>query len=193
MVDETTVGYYSAATMLCNAWPFVLTAIIDSLSPVIIDTYKEDKEAFRKKLRQLYAMIFYISTLAAIMIGLLSRIVILVAYGPDYLEASVPMKIYAWSTAFSYIGVARTIWMQCEEKTHCETVISLCGAITSIVLNYLLISRYGIIGAAIAAVLTQFITNFLCLFAMKETKENAKLIADAILLRGVSDRRNSHV
>ena len=193
MVDETTVGYYSAATMLCNAWPFVLTAIIDSLSPVIIDTYKEDKEAFRKKLRQLYAMIFYISTLAAIMIGLLSRIVILVAYGPDYLEASVPMKIYAWSTAFSYIGVARTIWMQCEEKTHCETVISLYGAITSIVLNYLLISRYGIIGAAIAAVLTQFITNFLCLFAMKETKENAKLIADAILLRGVSDRRNSHV
>ena len=29
MVSEATVGYYSAGTMLCNAWPFVLTALID--------------------------------------------------------------------------------------------------------------------------------------------------------------------
>ena len=193
MVDETSVGYYAAATMLCNAWPFVLTAIIDSLSPVIIDAYKTDHETFEKKLKQLYAMIFYISTLAAVMITLLSDIVILIIYGSQYIEASVPMKIYAWSTAFSYIGVARTIWMQCEGKTRYETVIALIGALTSILLNYFLIRSYGLIGAAMAAVLTQLITNFLCLFAMKETKENAKLIADAILLKGVFERRNFHV
>ena len=193
MVDETSVGYYAAATMLCNAWPFVLTAIIDSLSPVIIDTHKSDREAFKKKLKQLYAIIFYLSTLAAIGITLLSDLIILIIYGAEYMEASVPMKIYAWSTAFSYLGVARTIWMQCEGKTRYETVISLVGAITSIVLNYFLIRAYGLIGAAMAAVLTQLVTNFLCLYAMKDVKENAKLIADAILLKGVFDRRDSHV
>ena len=50
-----------------------------------------------------------------------------------------------------------------------------------------------LIGAAIAAVLTQLITNFLCLYAMKDVEENAKLIADAILLKGVFNRRDSHV
>ncbi len=193
MVDETSVGYYAAATMLCNAWPFVLTAIIDSLSPVIIDTHKSDQKAFKKKLKQLYAIIFYLSTLAAIGITLLSDLIIMIIYGAEYMEASVPMKIYAWSTAFSYLGVARTIWMQCEGKTRYETVISLTGAITSIVLNYFLIRAYGLIGAAMAAVLTQLVTNFLCLYAMKDVKENAKLIADAILLKGVFDRRDSHV
>jgi O-antigen/teichoic acid export membrane protein len=193
MVNETSVGYYAAATMLCNAWPFVLTAIIDSMSPVIIDTHKSDPEAFRKKLKQLYAIIFYLSTLAAIGITLLSDLVIMIIYGPEYMEASVPMKIYAWSTAFSYVGVARTIWMQCEGKTRYETVISLIGALSSILLNYFLIKAYGLIGAAIAAVLTQLITNFLCLYAMKDVEENAKLIADAILLKGVFDRRDSHV
>ena len=39
MIDETTVGYYTAATSLCNAWPFILTAIIDSSSPIIINLY----------------------------------------------------------------------------------------------------------------------------------------------------------
>jgi O-antigen/teichoic acid export membrane protein len=193
MVNETSVGYYAAATMLCNAWPFVLTAIIDSMSPVIIDTHKSDPAAFRKKLKQLYAIIFYLSTLAAIGITLLSDLAIMIIYGPEYMEASVPMKIYAWSTAFSYVGVARTIWMQCEGKTRYETVISLIGALSSILLNYFLIKAYGLIGAAIAAVLTQLITNFLCLYAMKDVEENAKLIADAILLKGVFDRRDSHV
>lgn len=194
MVDETTVGYYGAATMLCNAWPFVLTAIIDSLSPVIIDVHKENKDEFEHKLKVLYALVFYISTFVAIMISLFSNIAIGIVYGKDYMPASVPMKIYAWSTAFSYIGVARTSWMQCEGKTKYETVISLFGAISSITLNYILIKNFGIIGAASAAVLTQFLTNFVFLFMLKDTRNNAKLIFDAILLKGVINKKGeTHV
>ena len=193
MVNETTVGYYSAGTVLCNAWPFILTAIIDSLSPVIIDLHKTDKEAFRKKLKQLYAMIFYISILAAIGITVFADLAIRIVYGPEYAPAALPMKIYGWSTAFSYIGVARAIWMQCEEKTKYETTISLFGAVASILLNYFLIRAYNIVGAAMAAVLTQFLTNFIFLFVMKDTRENAKLILDAILLKGVLNRRQSRV
>ena len=188
MVSETSVGYYSAGTTLCNAWPFVLTAIIDSLSPVIIDVHKTDRKEFEKKLKQLYALIFYISTLAAIMITIFAGLGIRILYGADFAPAAMPMRIYCWSTAFSYIGVSRTIWMQCEKKTKYEMNISLFGALANIALNYVLIRSMDIIGAAIAAVLTQFLTNFVFLFAMKDTRENAKLILDAILLRGVMER-----
>ena len=193
MIDETSVGYYSSATMLCNAWPFVLTAVIDSLSPVIIDSFKTDKEEFYKKLKQLYALIFYIAFVVAIGILLFGDLAIFILYGRDYAPAALPMKIYAWSTAFSYIGVSRTIWMQCNNKTRYEIHIAFFGAITSIVLNFLLIRSHGIIGAAIAAVLTQLLTNFIFLFAMKQTRENAKLILDAILLKGVLNRGESNV
>lgn len=185
MVDETSVGYYSAATMLCNAWPFVLTAIIDSLSPSIIDTYKEDKGLFNKKLKQLYAMIFYVAIIVALLICLFASLAISILYGADYMNAVVPLRIFAFSTAFAYIGVSRTIWMQCNDKTRYETVISLFGAVCNVVLNYILIKNYQITGAAVAAVLTQFLTNFIFLFVMKDTRENAKLILDAILLKGV--------
>ncbi len=193
MIDETTVGYYSSATMLCNAWPFVLTAVIDSLSPVIIDTYKVDKNVFEKKLKQLYALIFYIALIAGIGIAIFGDLAIYILYGKEYAPAALPMKIYCWSTGFSYIGVARTIYMQCEHKTRFELHISLFGALCNIVLNYVLIRRFGILGAACAAVLTQFLTNFVFLFAMKETRENAKLILDAILLKGVLNRGESNV
>ena len=185
MIDETSVGYYAAATTLCNAWPFVLTAIIDSANPLIIDLYKEDENAFNKRIRQLYAAIFYISAFVAIMIGLLSDLAIFILYGQDYLPASLPMKIFAWSTGFSYLGVARTAWMQCKKQTRYETYIALFGAIINITLNYILILRLGIIGAAVAAVLTQFLTNFVFLFFISDIRGNAKLILDAIMLKDV--------
>ncbi len=64
-------------------------------------------------------------------------------------------------------------------------MISLFGAVANIVLNYVLIKRYGIRGAAFAAVLTQFLTNYVFLYLIEDIRENAKLITDAILLKGV--------
>ena len=188
MLDETAVGYYSAAITLCNAWPFILTAIIDSSSPVIIDTYKEDKLEFNKKLKRLYATIFYVGVVAALAITLLSKYIVLILYGNQYLQTITPLRIACWSSAFSYIGVARFIWLQCENKNRYETIICLFGAIVNIALNYTLIGLYGINGAATALLLTQLFTNFIFLFFMKDTKENAKLILDAILLKGVFNK-----
>ena len=185
MVDETSVGYYGAATVLCNAWPFVLTAIIDSANPLIIGLYDKDKEGFDKRVRQLYAAVFYIAIAAALTITVLADLIISIIYGEAYQPATVPLRIFCWSTAFSYIGVARTAWMQCEKMTRYETLISLFGCIINITLNYILIKSFGIVGAACAAVATQFLTNFILLFFIKDTRKNAKLILDAILLKGV--------
>ncbi|MBQ5444452.1 MAG: polysaccharide biosynthesis C-terminal domain-containing protein, partial [Erysipelotrichaceae bacterium] len=185
MVDDTAVGYYGAATMLCNAWPFVLTALIDSANPMIIELHSKDIGMYKKRLRQLYAAVFYISVLAAVAIGLLSDVIINILYGNEYMPASLILKIFSWNTAFSYLGVARTAWMQCENMTKYESLISFFGAFFSIVLNYALIRRFNIAGAAIAAVLTQFLTNYVLLYVIKDTRENARLITDAILLKGV--------
>lgn len=185
IIDETNVGYYSAATTLCNAWPFVLTAIIDSASPIIVETFKENKEEYEKKVKQLYAAIFYISLIAAIGITLLSSLIINILYGPAYNNAIAPLRIVCWSTIFSYLGVARTPWMQCENKLKYEATLSFLGAITNVALNIVLIKLYGIIGAALALLLTQFLTNIVFVYIIKETRHNAELILNAIILKDV--------
>ena len=185
LVDETNVGYYGAAITLCNAWPFVLTAIIDTANPIIIDLYGKDEKLFQKRVKQLYSAIFYICLLASLGILLVGDLVIRLLYGAQFMPAAAPLKIYSFSTAFSYLGVARVAWMQCHNKERYEGVIALFGAVVNIIVNFVLIRNFGIKGAAFAAVLTQFLTNFVFLFAMKDTRENAKLIWDAILLKGV--------
>lgn len=185
MIDETTVGYYTAATTICNAWPFVLQAIIDSARPIIIDLFEKNKEEYKRRFKQLYASIFYVSLVVAIVILLFSKLIINILYGADYALASAPLRIVAFSTAFSYFGVARGTWMQCENKIRYEKTIYLFGAIINIILNFILIKQFGIIGAAIAITLTQFLTNFVFVYAHPETRENGKLMLDGILLKGV--------
>lgn len=184
-IDETSVGYYSAATTLCNAWPFVLTAIIDSASPIIISLYNEDRELYRLRIKQLYASIFYIGAFVAIVFTLLSNFIITLIYGEAYIQAAVPLKIASWSTIFSYFGVARFIWAQCENKQNNERKIALFGMIFNVVSNIILINLFGINGAAITLLLTQLFMNFIVLFFIKDTRENAKLILNAIILNGI--------
>ena len=57
LLNEAEVGYYSTAVSLCNTWVFLLTAIIDSLYPVILQSFN-NKELFERKNKQLYSIVF---------------------------------------------------------------------------------------------------------------------------------------
>ena len=185
IINEEAVGYYSAATQLCNAWPFILIAIIDSASPIIIELNKTDKEKYRKRIKQLYATIFYIGVAVALIFTLFSDLIISIIYGPEFGASSNILKIVSWNTIFAYFGVSRAIWMQCENKLSFEKNIALIGAIVNVILNYVLIKLIGINGAAIALTLTQIITNFVSICLLKQTRENGKLLIEAITLKDV--------
>lgn len=185
MINEEAVGYYSAATQLCNAWPFILTAIIDSAKPIIVELHKTDIDKYKKRIKQLYASIFYIGLAVALIFTLFSDLIIGLIYGTAYSASSMVLKITSWNTIFAYFGVSRNIWMQCEDKLKYEKVIALIGTVTSISLNLVLIKYYGINGSAIALTLTQIITNFVSICLIPQTRENGRLLVDAILLKDV--------
>ena len=107
LVDETNVGYYLPATTICNAWPFLLQAIIDSSSPIIIDKHNGDRQEYEKRLKQLYAAIFYLSLAVSIFILIFSKQIIGIIYGSNYAKAQLPLIIVSLSTAFSYFGIGR--------------------------------------------------------------------------------------
>ena len=111
MMSETEVGYYSVATALCAMWTFVLSAIIDSVYPTIMQLNGKDEKAFEKKNRQLYAIVFYVSVFVSICFTLLGGIAIKILYGEAYMPSVDPLRIITWYTAFSYLGVARNAWI----------------------------------------------------------------------------------
>lgn len=185
MLDEEAVGYYSLAVTVSTMWVFVLSAIIDSVKPTIMKYHNENRLVYEKANRQLYAVVFYLSLLASIFITIIAPLFISIAYGKEYLPAVVPLRIVVWYVAFSYLGVARDIWIVCEKKQKCLKYIYVGAAISNVVLNLIMIPRFGINGASLATLITQIFTIFLFPLIVKDLKPNVNIMLDAIKLKGI--------
>lgn len=185
MLSEKEVGFYSVATAICTIWVFVLNAVIDALYPTIMRMYREDKEAYRKKNIQLYAIVFYVSTFVSLIITVFATFAIGLLYGAEYLPAAAPLQIITWYTAFSYLGVARNAWIVCEHKQKYLKYMYVCAAIINVLLNLVFIPLWGTNGAALASLITQLFTSIIIPLFIPDMRENAIMMLNAIFLKGV--------
>ena len=148
-----------------------------------------DEELFKKKNRQLYAVVFYVSMGVAVLFNIFAELVIYILYGKAYLPAAMPLRIVSWYTAFSYLGVARSAWIVSKNRQRHLIKIYAAAAIGNVALNYLLIPIWGASGAALASLAAQIITGFLLPFFIKDLRENAVLMLEGILLKGIIKRK----
>lgn len=185
MLGADAVGHYSLASTISVSWAFVLSAIIDSLYPEIVQSFQQDYARYERKNRQLYAIVFYVSLLVSAVICLVAKPFITILYGKTYLPAVQPLRIVVWYTAFSYLGVARNAWMVCENRQKYLKYLYISAAALNVVLNLALIPTWGASGAAAASLITQAATTILLPALIRPLRPNTKLMLDAVLLRGI--------
>ena len=183
MMDDIAVGNYAIAISLSTTWAFVLSAIIDSLSPGIMKLHRKDRKQYEKKNRQLYAIVFYVSCAVSLGICVFASPIIHILYKHVYDGAIVPLRIVVWYTAFSYLGVARNTWMVCESKQKYLMGLYAVAAGLNVIMNAVMIPVWGGAGAAMASLLTQISTTMIIPLFISELRPNTKLLLDAILLK----------
>lgn len=176
MIDEAATGYYGAAVATAGLTSFVFTAIIDSFRPSIFEGQKNSNSVFEHRLTLLYSIVIYVSLLQSILMTTLSWVIIQILYGAAYTPSSRPLQIVVWYTTFSYIGAVRDIWILAHNKQHLLWKINLSGAIANILINAILIPILGIYGAAVASLLTQFFTNVVIGYIIKDIRPNNTLM-----------------
>lgn len=188
LMEESAVGYYALAVSVSSMWVFVLSAIIESLSPSIMKYHNTDKAQYIIYNKRLYAIVFYCSVIASLGICLIAPLFIKIVYGEAYINSVAPLRIVVWYTAFSYLGTARNVWIVCERKQKYLKYIYITSAFTNVVFNYVFIPMWGASGAAFASLITQILTIAVAVF-IKPLRPNAKLMLDAIMLKGVLPER----
>ena len=148
-----------------------------------------DESLFKMKNRQMYAVVFYVSVAVAIGFNIFADLVIFILYGKAYLPAAMPLRIVSWYTAFSYLGSARSAWIVSKNKQKHLTKIYIAAAALNVIMNFLFIPVWGINGAAIASLVSQILTGIVLPFFIKDLRENAVLMLDAIMLKGVIPKK----
>lgn len=189
IVGDAELGFYSTAAALSSVWCFVLSAIIDSMYPVIMQTHKTDKTKYRYLNKVLYAIIFYLSSFVAICFIVMGENVINIMYGDKFIPAAEPLKIITCYTAFIYLDHARNAWVICENKLKYLKFFYIAAAVINVIMNAFLIPIIGANGAAIASLLAQFISVFAVPLLLKDMRENSIMMIEAIFLRGIIKKK----
>ncbi|WP_207258423.1 flippase [Pseudomonas sp. FW305-70] len=183
MLGLREVGIYSAAAKLFDAWfllPYTLTI---SLLPIISKLKQENSSFYKLRLTQFFSMIIWTCMLVAIITTFTSEYIIKLSFGDEYKEAALVLTIMMWTAVFSATGSVSARYFSAERMEKKIATRTIASAILNIILNFVLIPIYGIIGAAIATLTCTIFANYLIDWLDKDLKDLLKIKHNALLFR----------
>ena len=184
MLDPESVGNYSAAVSLSEAWYFIPMAITSSVFPAIINAKKHSEELYYQRLQKLYDLMVWLAVTIALPTTFLAPWIIRVLYGEVFSQAAGVLSIHIWAGVFVFLGVASKNWLLTENLQIFSTINTSIGALANIVLNYILIKNMGINGAAISTLISYFIAAYLCLAFFDRTRLNFLNLTKSLFFKG---------
>ena len=161
MMDDASVGLYAAAAKLAEFWYFFPTLILNSILPSIVKAKQQGEEIYGRRIQQVLDLMAVMSYLFTIPIALFARQILVFMYGSGYEPAAPVLSIYVLSGVFVFLGHAREYWVTVENITRFSMYSTAVGAAINIVLNYILIPRYGSVGAAWATLVSLLMAGYL--------------------------------
>ena len=180
MLDEHQLGLYSAALSVCLLATFIPDALLTSARTSVFNA-KQNNKQYLKKLKQTYALVFWVCTGMALVISVAAPLIVNIVYGEQYMGAIATLSLLVWYVPLSYLGTARGIWIVAENKNKYSKYYTFWGVFMNIGFNTFMIPLWGILGATVATIITEIFTLFITPLFYKETRIHTKYVLEAII------------
>jgi O-antigen/teichoic acid export membrane protein len=145
------VGHYAVAyaliSFVANLGMAYAATLLSTISRIRSNP-TEESALYRASLGQVYGLSI------AVTVGtcLLAREVILVGFGKGYSGSIVPLQILAWAIPFFLVRNVPWVALIARGRGHLLTTSMVWAVVVNLLLNALLVPRYGTAGAALATV-----------------------------------------
>lgn len=153
---DQAVGLYNAANRLVLAGKMIPGVTIAALFPAMAEISKTGQLEFNRFLEKSSALMFSLALPVAVATTFLADRAILLFYGSQF-GGSIPcLQILVWGMFFMYLSIVLGYGLIAKGRQKTNTVITGIGLGISLLLNLLLISRFGNVGTSIAILSTEF-------------------------------------
>lgn len=181
MIGSEEVGIYSVAVRLAEIWFFIPTAIYWSVLPSIVEAKGKNEQLFYDRLQQYYNLMALLAYAVAVPVTLLAPWLVGTLFGAAYARAGLMLAVLIWANLFTYLEIARSAFFTAMNWNRFYLVTLVLGALVNILLNYLLIPRYGGQGAALASVGSYWFAAHGACFLFKPLRQTAVMLSKALL------------
>ena len=164
MMSEEAVGYYAAAVRLCESWYFIPVTLCNSIFPAIVNAKNVSEEFYNNRMQKLYDLLTWLAIGIAIPVTIFSNQIITLLFGSEFSAAAPVLTIYIWAGVAVFLGVASSQYLINENLTKLSFYRSLIGMVINVLLNFIFIPIYGIVGSAIATLVSYTTVTFVLSF-----------------------------
>lgn len=161
MLGSDAVGLYSAGTMLSEGLYLIPTAVMAAVAPRLADLYLHDRSAFDAGVYRFLRMLSISGALVAAGTTLLAPVAISQLFGMQYAPAAQVLQIHVWSTWAVFLSCASDPWYINHDMRRFYLAKTSVAAILNIALNFALIPRHGVNGAAWATTISYSVAALL--------------------------------
>ena len=164
MIDKANLGIYSVAIRFTELLVFVPTIIAQTISPMLVEMHKTDAARYEECSRIFVNVTVSLCIILALMTSLLSYPIVYVTFGKAYIGAASVLSILAFKVIGDALSQTSGQLIIIEGQQKYAPIRNIIGCVACIILNLILIQRYGIHGAAYTALITIFISGTLANF-----------------------------
>ena len=182
MAGPHAVGIYAAAVRLSELGYFIPVALASSALPALLRSRERGAGFYRERLQHFFDLNAGLAYLLAVPLWFASGWIVRLTYGTAFAEAGPVLAVHIWACLFVFLGVARGQWLVNEGLTRFYLGATLAGAGANVLLNLVLIPRWGPLGAAWATLASYGLSAWLASFAHPAVREVAGLQTRALLL-----------
>ncbi len=168
MVNKADLGVYNAAYKLSLVALVVINAVNTVLAPKISRLYGENKIKIIGQEVQRATKLITLITLPLVLLLIVFRVPILSLYSEAFIRGEYVLVVVSLGLLFNAFSgsVGQILNMTKHQKVLRK--FTLYSLLINVTLNYFLIIRYGILGAAIASVISNVFLNTLCVIFIKK-------------------------
>ncbi len=158
MVNDAVVGWYNVAYRLIFAIMVLPMGVMRSVYPALSAYHRTQEAAFHKLFARTFKLMLIAGTSVATLLFVLADKVIVLLFGAEYIRGAGALKILVWSTAFYFVGTVVAHAISAIGRQRFITKVVAASAVLNIGLNFVLIPKYSLYGAAFATLASEFFT-----------------------------------
>lgn len=179
------VAYYAAAAKLSEFWYVFPILIANAFNPKLIELKRDNMRGkcdnYKRYILTLLSFMVAGALSISLIVYIFSSVLIEFIYGQAYSSSATILNVHIFATLFIFQRAILSKWLILERNYKFSLYSHGTGALVNIILNLILIPKYGGIGAAWATLLSYIVASFLSLLLTKKTREFLMLMITAMV------------
>lgn len=161
IIDKANVGYFSVAAKFVEVMIFIPATLAHTVSPLLVQLRQKDTQAYAQKAQQFMNLSLWLCIISSLVVSAISYWLVSYTFGDQYLPAIGILQVLSFKMACVALSNTAGVMIIIEGLQKWVFFRDVLGCLICVVLNFVLLPRYGAVAAAFVAIAANLVAGYI--------------------------------